>query len=283
MKKDINITVLLVVHNCENYIEECIKSIINQTYKDFELLIINDGSTDKTVECIKTFTDDRIRLINQTNNNFISSLNIGLSEANGRYIARMDGDDLMRANRLIQQYEIMESQPKVALCCSSMQCFGSSDNVIQGYSGIIKNPLVEMMRYNIVAHPTVMLRKSFLEKHNLSYQNYQYAEDYKLWSEMAKCGAFFWAIPDVLLDYRCSTDQVSFRKRDKQASMSFKIQQEIIYYLISHYNKQDDKIEKLYEQLISFNEKDELSSSLILEVFQEIFRRKEREKLVNKI
>lgn len=268
------VTVLLVVHNCENYIDECIQSILSQSYKDFELLIINDGSIDRTRSKIEQYNDQRIHLINNPQNDYIASLNMGLEQARGEYIARMDGDDLMSPERLKKQVEVMKTQQDIVVCSSWLQCFGLYTNILKNFSGLIKNPLIEMLKSNIIAHSTTMLRSSFLKSHNLLYKDYKYAEDYKLWSEIAICGGKIWVIPDVLLNYRCSTDQITSKRQKLQSETAFLIKNEILNYLVEHYSKADQSISELYEYLSLYNEKNELSANLIFDVFYEIFHQK---------
>lgn len=259
------LTVLLVVRNCEAYIKDCINSILSQTFPDFELLIIDDGSCDRTSEIIQSYSDQRIRFIQQEYTQYISSLNKGLAMAAGKYIARMDGDDIMHLNRLELQIQALDNYPEAALCHTAAECFGVSSRTISCYSGLLKEPLLAMMRYNIVAHPSVMLRSSFLRKYNLKYEPYPYAEDYKLWAEMAKCGASFVGIDTALLRYRCSPSQVSVQKQEEQAETSFKIQQEILQEVTAKY-----QLEELYHNLLQYNYNDELSASSIINTIQEI-------------
>ncbi|MCS2221617.1 glycosyltransferase [Bacteroides fragilis] len=269
------VTVLLVVHNCEMYIAECIQSVLCQTYKDFELLIIDDGSTDGTLSKIEQFKDQRIRLISNSCNDYIFSLNQGLRLAKGKYIARMDGDDVMHLERLERQVEVMNFQTDITVCSSWFQCFGSYNEIVRGYSGLIDNPLVQMLKGNIIAHPTSMLRKSFLEKYNLLYKNYQYAEDYNLWKEIVVCGGKIWVIPDILLRYRCSLNQISCKKQVEQRETSLLIKKEILDYLFKNYRNSDESLNALYRNLFCFNEKEELSAELIFDVFYEIFSMKQ--------
>lgn len=108
----IPISVCLPVYNRAKYIGECIESILQQTFTDFELLIVDDGSTDETCDVILSYNDPRIRLI-LGEHDYIGSCNRLYDEAKGKYIARMDSDDLMLPNRLRIQYEYMESHPEV--------------------------------------------------------------------------------------------------------------------------------------------------------------------------
>lgn len=259
------VSVVLVVRNCENTIKECIDSILAQTYKNFELIVIDDCSTDRTPQVIEAYGDSRIQLVPQGSNNYIAALNLGLSIARGKYIARIDGDDIMLPNRLERQVGVLELYPNVALCHTAAQCFGDSNRIISCYDGIRATPLLDLMRYNIVAHPTAMLRKSFLVEQGLSYEEYAYAEDYKLWSEMGKLGAVFFGISEPLLRYRVSSTQVSVTKSKEQAKTSFRVQLENIEYIVAKY-----KLEDLYETLVSYNSRDELSANSIIQILYEV-------------
>lgn len=267
----IEVTVLLVVHNCETYIKECIESILCQSYTAFELLIVNDGSTDNTPTVIKQFKDYRIRLIDNPCNDYIVSLNMGLEQAKGEYIARMDGDDVMLPERLERQVKIMNVRKDIAVCTSWCKCFGSCDDIIGRESGFISTPLVYMLKGNFIAHPATMLRKSFLVENKLVYRDYKFAEDYKLWSEIAIKGGNIWVIPEVLLKYRCPTHQISYKKQEHQAETSLLIKSEILNYLVEYYSRRDQSITTLYESLFSFNERGMLPADLIFDVFYEIF------------
>lgn len=272
------ITVLLVVRNCEKYISECIQSILVQTYHDFELLIVNDASTDNTLDIINTYKDKRIKIICMERNNYIEALNIGLKKAQGEYIARMDGDDIMLPYRLEKQVYLMENNPDIHVCSSWYECFGIYNNISKGQSGKLHFPLLSLLLKNILAHPTTMLRKSFLSKHQITYKEYPYAEDYKLWSDIAIAGGGFYVIPEILLRYRCTPQQISYIKREEQSNTALQIKNEILEYFILNQFSSDGSLIPLYEILASYNEKNELSSDTIIQVFSEIFNYKTRKK-----
>jgi glycosyltransferase involved in cell wall biosynthesis len=106
------ISIVLPAYNCEAFLTEAIESILNQTLKDFELIIINDGSTDKTEDVVKSFSDARIiYLKNETNSGLVYTLNKGIDIAKGKYIARMDGDDISLPTRLAKQKAILDENP----------------------------------------------------------------------------------------------------------------------------------------------------------------------------
>lgn len=264
------ISVVMPVYNCNEYLEEAIDSVLAQTFTDFELIIVDDGSTDDTVERILRYTDSRIRLL-YNRHDFIASLNLGLYEAKGKYIARMDSDDIMMPERLEMQYKAMEEHPDIVVCSSWMRVFGENEKELSSISGYIANPLVQMLTGNIVAHPTIMLRKKFLTHHHLQYENYPYAEDYKLWTRIAECGGRFWMVPAFLLHYRISENQVSKKKYLEQRETTFLIQNEVLDYLLAHAPREKETIEKLGDLIYELNNKELLSEETCFKLFSELF------------
>ena len=121
--KSPQISVCIPVYNASPFLRECIDSILAQTFIDFEILIVDDGSTDNSSDIVLSYTDSRIRLIKK-NHDYIGSLNLLLREARGKYIARMDADDIMLKERLQIQYDFMEKHKDVDILGSAMQCFG---------------------------------------------------------------------------------------------------------------------------------------------------------------
>ena len=120
------------VYNAERHLSESIKSILNQSFSEFEFLIINDGSSDGSREIIKSFNDSRI-VLHDNNRNFglTKSLNIGLNLAKGRYIARMDADDISYQNRLEKQYQFMENNPDIGFCGTWYKKIGDSSKILK--------------------------------------------------------------------------------------------------------------------------------------------------------
>ena len=119
------VTILMPAYNASLYIKESIESMLNQSFSDFELLIINDGSKDNTSEVVKSIVDERIRLVeNEQNLGLANTLNKGMKLAKGEYLARMDADDLSTPNRLQTQVDYLDSHPDVILCSMAMHQFG---------------------------------------------------------------------------------------------------------------------------------------------------------------
>ncbi|WP_285828707.1 glycosyltransferase family 2 protein [Bacteroides acidifaciens] len=232
------ITVLMSVRNGEKYIKEAIDSVLNQTLTDFEFLIMDDGSTDRTVEIIQGYIDKRIRLVRR-DHQFIQNLNEGLELASGSYIARMDADDIMHTERLRIQLKRMKKNPDITVCGTWAKIFsnkGNERNVFHLGYGIIHEPVLELLKYNMLLHPSVMIKKEFLLNHHIEYQNYPCVEDYKLWFDIAKAGGILFVEPQELLMFRRSDTQVTVTKKEEMALGSIRLRKEILLYLLSVYN-----------------------------------------------
>jgi len=203
MSKIPKVTVLLSVYNGEKYLKEAIDSILNQTFKDFEFLIINDGSTDKSLQIINSYTDRRIKLINnKINIGLQKNLHKGINLAIGEYIARMDADDISLPERLKVQVEFMDKHPKIGICGTWVKKLGRSANFVSKYYSVPDEVKASLLFNTSLAHPSVFIRKKFFIKYNLNYnQELNESEDYDLWT---RCIDFFPIsnINKILLYYR---------------------------------------------------------------------------------
>ena len=266
------VSIVLPMFNAEQYIKECVDSILAQTYTNFELIIIDDGSTDNSVRIVGSYHDTRIRLVRNMHD-YIGSLNKGLSESRGKYIARMDADDKMKPQRLERQVKVMEAHPEIALCCGYMQRLGGTEIYNSGIEGIFKGFKQLLLVGNFIAHPTVMLRKVYLEEYNLCYSNkYPYAEDYKLWTEIAIKGGKLYVVPEAFIDYRISGGQVSRKYNVEQANSALKIRNELLAFMIDHdSNPYRKEFENLYDSLVALNEKSMIEDGIIFSLFYQLF------------
>ena len=213
-----SISVVMTAYNAENTIAEAIESVLKQSFADFEFIIVNDGSTDNTRSIIESYNDKRIRLIDNDHDT-IQSLNMGLKMAKGKYIARHNADEIMHIDRLKLQYSILEEFPEITVCSSWMIIFGekTAKKIFeQKDSGLIENPLFQLLYDDIIINPTATIRRSFVEKHHLLYENYAYAEDFKYWADAAMLNAVFY-IDSQPLVYRRIYSPVSKRKNCKLA------------------------------------------------------------------
>ncbi len=200
------LSVVMSVYNAEEYLDDAIQSILKQTYRDFEFIIIDDGSTDSSLNIIEKYqkADQRIVLISRENKGLIYSLNEGITCAKGKYIARMDADDISHINRF--QLQISQIKKEAADIC------GCHYFVINDVNKLIDTVLVPLDNNSLYmylalavpfAHGSVMLRKQFLIDNKLTYgQNFKYAEDKYLWIQMCQKGAVFTNVNETLFYYR---------------------------------------------------------------------------------
>jgi glycosyltransferase involved in cell wall biosynthesis len=166
------VSVVMAANNAEEYIGDAIESVLNQSFADFEFIIVNNGSTDKTRSIILSYDNNRIRFFDNESN-YIQSLNMGLKAATGKYIVRMDADCICHADRLKIQHAIMEAYPEVAICSGWVNVFG--EKTPQGLmevktSGLVENPLLDMLSDDFTVYPTTMIRSSFLKAFNLELE-----------------------------------------------------------------------------------------------------------------
>jgi len=206
------ITVLMPVYNSERYVAEAVKSILDQTFRDFEFLIINDGSTDDSIDIVREFSDPRIRVINTENQGVAAALRLGVEIAKGAYIARMDADDESLPNRLEIEKRCLDEHPEIVVVHGSVENISSEGVPIflkrdEGHSNIVTKWLLNWK--NVLIHSTVMLRAAVLKEHDLNYRlEMNRAEDFDLWNRLAQVGDFMY-LPDVLIKYRVHTENVS--------------------------------------------------------------------------
>lgn len=216
-----SISVILPVFNADSAeLRKSVESILNQTYSDFELIIINDGSTNNCEEVILSFDDNRIKYVkNDTNLKLITTLNKGLKLASGEYIARIDSDDYCDKTRFKKQIEYMNRHPETGLLGTGMLVI--PDN-IKTSPPTDSNDIKLLLRYctNVIAHPSVMIRKSVLVNNNLEYNIHCiHAEDYKLWCDMSQFCEIE-NLPDILLFYKNNPDGISRKNAKWQKKIS---------------------------------------------------------------
>lgn len=210
------VSVVMPFYNAALYIEESVRSILNQTFEDFELIAINDGSTDNSNEIVNSIQDRRVRLIdNSVNKGLVAVLNDGFALARGEYIARMDSDDVAHPKRLQSQVEYLDAHPKIALLGTSFQYIGKDIIIFppQKHSEIVYCSLFN----NPFGHPTIMLRKQAVAKFKKVYRSeYYFAEDYDLWCRMMD--EFETAnLSEIFLLYRIHGEQVSSKVAEQKA------------------------------------------------------------------
>lgn len=212
----IPISVILPVHNGAAYLHEAIASVLAQTYGDFELIVIDDGSVDDSVAIVLSFPDDRIRLISSSERlRICKALNLGISNSQGKFLARMDADDICHPNRFERQIHFLERHPEVGFCGSWVRRFGDTQ-LPQTYRRPVGAERVRAFAVfdNPLVHSSVMLRREVLARMEIAYRNeFANAEDYDLWDRLFE---FTQAenIPEVLMDYRVHDQSVTLQKSE---------------------------------------------------------------------
>ena len=223
------VSVVMSVYNAEKYLDVAIRSILEQTYNNFEFIIINDGSNDRSLEIIKKYKneDDRIVLISRENRGLISSLNEGIAKARGEYIARMDADDISLPFRIEKQLQVMEHEKDIVVCGSWINIFGENINEkVARYFEYDKQIKANLLVSCCFAHPSVMIRKDAFTNNNILYdERFKNAEDYYLWTQLAKVGKFY-NIPEILLKYRFLETSIT-RLSDKDCSKRYIVLKDI--------------------------------------------------------
>ena len=217
------ISVIMPVYNSEKYLVQSIDSILKQTYKDFEFIIIDDGSTDNSLSIINSYKDNRIKVITNKNNVGISkSLNLGVLNSSGDYIVRMDSDDISLLNRLEKQIGFMESNSDVSICGCNMYIIKDSKKVSETKYCLDNSEIKTDMLFGRTpfAHPTIIMRSSFVHRCSLKYNNSAiYAEDLELYCNYCH-QAKYANINECLHIYRIHNDSVSVKYKETQKNQA---------------------------------------------------------------
>jgi glycosyltransferase involved in cell wall biosynthesis len=223
MSEQVKISVVMSVYNGQEFLRSAMDSILRQTYKDFEFLIINDGSNDNTEQIIKSYDDSRIVYIkNKRNLGLIDSLNTGLTKARGELIARMDADDIAIGNRIELQYDFFMNNPDMVVCGTDY--YAMTERALKRVRNINDSDYLKaiLLFSTCFCHPTVMYKNVF-KSSNVEYEgDFLHAEDYRLWTNLSRYGNF--GILDIpLLKYRSHSAQISHKHHERQLGLSGRI------------------------------------------------------------
>lgn len=216
------VSVVLPVFNGAKYVLGSINSILNQTFQKFELIIVNDGSTDETANVLKNIHDLRIKVITFKKKRGIAyAINAGVSRANGMYIARMDSDDLSISTRLEEQVSFLKTHPNVALVGTWSKLINSEGKKVGEKRFPIEDREIRsiIIRFNPFIHPSIMVRKRVILEVGRYSQEYEGAEDYDMFLRI--CAKYRVAnIPKLLIKFRLHSGSASFtelKRIEKQA------------------------------------------------------------------
>ena len=231
------ISVLMSVYNGEQFLREAIDSILQQTYRDFEFIIVNDGSQDRSEEIIRSYEDPRIRFYsNGQNLGLIPSLNRGLQMAQGEFLARLDADDVALPQRLEKQVQVLESSPEIVLTGTQMQLIDSDGKDLEVWA-YPEHPLLArwVMMFNTpVSNSSVLARAQPMREVGGYRIEYKYAEDFDLWSRLAEHGDVV-NLPEVLGKYRVHGESVTTTREQEQNELRFRITRPHLEKHLSHH------------------------------------------------
>jgi len=266
------VSVIMPFYNCEKYLDKAISSILNQTFQDFEFIIINDASTDRSDEIIQKYlTDKRIVYIkNRERKGIVYNLNKGIEIAKADIIARMDGDDISEPQRLEVQYQFLQRNPNIAL----VGCFVKLINEKGEICGRKIKPITheeikkDILIYSPFIHPTIMIRKDVFKKVAFYRKQYLWCEDIDLWYRIIFSGYEVANIPQYLYQYRRSDSSVVFKYAKQVALIDFRLRKETIekfklklslkewFFIYLHLflgliltGRQKEKLQNLYKKL----------------------------------
>ena len=221
--KNPKVTVLMSVYNGEEYLREAVDSILAQTFKDFKFVIVNDGSTDKTAEILKSYKDVRIKIVNNEKNiGLTKSLNKGLMIAKSRYIARQDADDISMPERLEKELKFLGKNKNVALVGTDYFLINEKDKIIGKINCLIesKDLKEKLLKGNQFGHGSVMFRKECVEKIGIYREEFKYAQDYDFYLRIAEVNDVA-NISELLYKWRINIKSVSVKKKALQDKYAF--------------------------------------------------------------
>lgn len=277
----VSISVLMATYNTEiPMLKEAIDSILNQSFGDFEFIIIDDGSTNDSDEYLKSLKDKRIKIIwNPQNVGITKSLNIGLKEARGKYIARMDADDIALPERFEKEFTFMEQNPDVIVCGARIGVIDENSEITKRATKAKQPEDMESYRVRMLfqnpgpIHPTAMLRHQMLLDHGITYnENLRYAQDYGMWEATSHYGRIC-ILEEELLYHRRHGQQITVARRDVQMNCDKMTQKKILTDLLDtvsdeevnlHYKYSTgyfpeaiicDEIDRWYDRLLDANRK----------------------------
>ena len=219
----ISISVILPVYNAEEYIEEAITSILNQTFQNFELICINDGSTDGSLDIIRNFSDKRMRVVSRENRGLIATLNEAIGYATSRYIARMDADDVALPDRFEKQIKFMLKH-KLGVVGSSYRYIDAKGTVV-GVRRLTAQAYLTSWLLDFgstLCHPSVLIDKYRIAGELYYSSEAEACEDYELWLRLRHSGVKMANVPDILLNYRVLSSSISRSESSQQALGSAK-------------------------------------------------------------
>lgn len=277
MKEPLVSIVMATKDTDEKYLRESIFSILNQTFKNLEFLIIVDGSK-RDLDIVKSFKDDRIKIfVNDITKGLAACLNIGIKNSRGKYIARMDSDDISFRNRIKVQIDFLEKNEEINICGMFAIYIGEKGGAKIDCFNSPKDKRAELFVYNNVIHPTIVIRKTFLSENGLLYnEDFKYAQDYELWTRCSEITPIV-VINKFGIKYRIHGAQISKNKIEEQNKLAK-------YIYILGLEKMFDRVEEDLVNcllVLSGKSKNTISKFELLSFINQILELNYRKKIYN--
>ena len=234
------VSILLPIYNSEKYVSKAIKSILAQSFQDFELLLINDGSTDKSIEIMRSFNDSRIRIIdNGKNRGIVYSLNSGINNSKGIYLARMDADDISLKDRILIQVNYLNKNPEIDILGSNYELFGAENHTTN--LNITPDKIKTSIFFdNQLCHPSIIMRKSSIIKNQLIYnKNFFINQDWVLWFDALNKNLKIANLPNVLIKYRLEGQNITTNNKDSEKRRSINVYKHMLVHLFENLSNKD--------------------------------------------
>lgn len=229
------VSIILSVYNGEQYLEQCIESVLSQSYESFEFIIVNDGSKDKSLTLIKNMQgkDNRIIIIDKPNSGLTKSLNVGLERSTGEYIARIDADDIWSPSKLEVQVNFMEAHPEILLSGTAINFIDENGDLLDDQNPLdaLKDEEIRKIYLfkNPFCHSSVIFRKHIVKQLGPYNSDFKYAQDYEYWSRIMKVGKVE-VIPDVLVGRRMTNDMIGIKRNRNQRYFGLRTKLKVFAY-----------------------------------------------------
>jgi glycosyltransferase involved in cell wall biosynthesis len=231
------VTVLMPTYNVAPYVKEAVESVLRQTYSGFDLLVIDDCSTDGTLDVVRSINDSRIRIVqNEYNLGLADNLNRGLGMIHTEYVARMDGDDIAEPDWLEKEVSVLDNNPEIGVCGGCAQRFGTSDSLV------ILPESHEECKVNMLFSCSTLVpvyRHELYSKYGLRYSHEAFpAEDYRFWADCIKVTRFH-NVQKVLFHYRMHETQICTSLKDAQIGKTNEVRRVMLEWLDAEMNEED--------------------------------------------
>ena len=268
------VSVIMSVYERVDFLRESIESILNQTYQNFEIIVVVEYTEKQNDinKLIKSYKNQKIQIINNTKRlGFAASLNVAIENCGGKFIARMDDDDISLAERFEKQVQFMNDNPDIGICGTHIKCFGNSNDVWSYTPVDPEECKIQLLFCTSLYHPTVMMRSDVIKKNKLYYDPEYFTEDYELWSRAIRFTKLA-NIPEILLRYRTSGQNITSNNSEKVHASHLNVMKsqftkylhlDLSYDELQIVNKRIDIVKMVYNEVAATNLRHRVYSKIL--------------------